>query len=158
VEIQQFNKGENSTKTGKLEIQQIRIYHKNSKTGILWSCIVRNSDVQEFRKTTVCPSGTLPPDNPQIWNGRICTLIMNGAFKWCRFCCTLNLTPNHENLWTIAFGWVQFLANLGLTLKTNFRASFGSSFHADHNGAIPASYLIHIPRYDVSFIWHWIHG
>jgi len=35
VEIQQFNKSGNLTKTGKLEIQQIRIYHKNSKTGIL---------------------------------------------------------------------------------------------------------------------------
>ena len=31
---------------------------------------------QEFRKTTVCPSGTLPPDIPQIWNGRFCTLIL----------------------------------------------------------------------------------
>ena len=23
----------------------------------------------------VCPSGILPPDIPQIWNGRFCTLI-----------------------------------------------------------------------------------
>ena len=51
VEIQQFNKSGNSTKTEKLETQQIRIYHKNSKTGILWSCIVRNSDVQESRNS-----------------------------------------------------------------------------------------------------------
>ena len=46
-----FNKSGNSTETGKLEIQQVRIYHKNSKTGILWSCIVRNSDVQESRNS-----------------------------------------------------------------------------------------------------------
>ena len=30
---------------------------------------------QEFRKAMVCPSGILPPDIPQIWNGRFCTLI-----------------------------------------------------------------------------------
>jgi len=35
LENWKFNKSGNSTKTGKLDTQQIRIYHKNSKTGIL---------------------------------------------------------------------------------------------------------------------------
>ena len=46
-----FNKSGNLTKIGKLEIQQIRIYHKNSKTGILLSYTVRNLDVQERRNS-----------------------------------------------------------------------------------------------------------
>ena len=46
-----FNKSGNLTKIGELEIQQIRIYHKNSKTGILLSYTVRNLDVQESRNS-----------------------------------------------------------------------------------------------------------
>ena len=38
----------------------------------------------------------------------------------------------------IAFDWVRFLAKIWPTLKSTFRTSFESCFHADHNGTIPS--------------------
>ena len=60
----------------------------------------------------------------------------------------------------VAFGRVQFLAKIRQTLRSTFRTLFERSFHADHNGTVPLAsymYLIHVSRYDVSYIWQWIH-
>ena len=40
--------------------------------------------------------------------------------------------------WILTFAWVPFLAKMWPTLKSTFRTSFESSFHADHNGTIPS--------------------
>ena len=82
LENLKFNKSGNSTKTGKLDIQQIRIYHKNQQNRNPMKLHFRCPEEQEFRKTVVCPSGTLPPDIPRIWNGRFCTLIDAWMQKW----------------------------------------------------------------------------
>jgi len=62
---------------GKLEIQQIKIYQKQQNWNPMKLHCQKNRcpREQDFRKATVCPSGTLPPDIPQIWNGHLCTLI-----------------------------------------------------------------------------------
>jgi len=94
LEIQQnwkFNKSGNST------IQQKWKFNKNGKTGnatnqdlsqkqqngnpMKLHCLeFRCPGEQDLRKTMVCSSGTLPPDIPQIWNGRFCTLILLCVF------------------------------------------------------------------------------
>lgn len=62
----------------------------------------------------------------------ICTIVisMNWAIQWYPFCCWLNFD--------MAFGRLQFLTKLWLTLKTILRTSFESSFYAYHNGTIPS--------------------
>jgi len=78
------------SKTGKLEIQQKWKFNKNWKTGHSTNQDLsqkqqnrnpmklhfRCPEEQEIRKAVVRLSGTLPPDIPQIWNGRFCTLIL----------------------------------------------------------------------------------
>ena len=81
LEIQQkwkFNKN------WKLEIQQIRIYHKKQQNGNpkLHCQEFRCPGEQDFRNATVCPSGTFPSDIPQIWNGSFCTLIDHHLSTW----------------------------------------------------------------------------
>ena len=64
-----------------------------------------------------------------------------------------------KNPWIIAFGQVWFLAKMWCKLNSIFRTSFESSFDADHNGTIPASYLIHIPRHNALTLdtqWEWL--
>jgi len=74
------------------------------------------------------------------YGGGTCTIVisMNGVFKDVRFAVSWDLTQNHEKPWIIAFAWVRFLAKIWPTLKSMFRTSFESSFHADHNGTIPS--------------------
>ena len=74
------------------------------------------------------------------YGGGTCTIVisMNGVFKRCPFCCKLNFDPKSWKTMVIAFAWVWFLAKMWPTLKSTFRTSFESSFHADHIGTIPS--------------------
>ena len=104
------------SKSGKLEIQQKWKFNKtgnskkwkfnkNRKTGNstnsnpmkLHCQEFRCPGEQEFRKTMVCPSGTLPLDIPQIWNGRFCTLIGGACYKGNILCRVDTIFPlNYE--------------------------------------------------------------
>ena len=98
VEIQQFNK---DGKTGNSTNQDLSQKQQNGNPMKLHCQEFRCPGEQEFRKTTVCPSGTLPPDIPQIWNGRFCTLIPKSLLSAKTVsigCCTLYATmqPQQE--------------------------------------------------------------
>ena len=65
------------------------------------------------------------------------------------------LTQNHEKPWIIALD-CDFWQKIWPTLKSTLGHRLKGLFMLITMVQFPASYLIHIPRYDVSFIW--IHG
>ena len=92
----------------------------------------------------------------------ICTIVISTteAFKWCPFCCRLNF---NSKLWKTMDYSLCSSAIFGKNMtdiKIHFLDIVWKVFHADHNGTVPLAsymYLIHVSRYDVSYIWQWIH-
>ena len=80
----------------------------------------------------------------------ICTILisMNGAFKWCPFCCRLNFDPKS---WKKS-GWVRFWAKMRPTMKNILGHLLKAVFMLITMARFPVSYLILIPRYNVTFV------
>jgi len=87
VGVEADRKSGEFSKMAKLEIQRNLENWKFNKSGFITKTAKQESyeavfqefrcpGEQEFRNAVVCPSGTLPPGIPQIWNGRFCTLIV----------------------------------------------------------------------------------
>ena len=94
---------------------------------------------QEFRKTTVCSSGTLPPDIPQIWNGRFCTLIqwlfllLEHAFSFGLLINLLNLFEFTDSDFCLSTETeVRHTENINLYSLHQFPSGAANSFWSEH--------------------------
>ena len=85
----------------------------------------------------------------------ICTIVisMNGTFKWCQFCCRLNFDPKSWK--TMDYGSLWLSTIFGKNGTSNKKTLWGiigkAVFMLITMAQFPTSYLIHVPRYDVSF-------